>query len=44
MKEILGRCQIAGTENVYAHLVQDTQREAIRHMDRLLRTRRGRPR
>lgn len=40
--EILGHSQIAVTMNVYAHVVQDTQREAIGHMDRLLRTRRGR--
>ncbi|RSS53250.1 site-specific integrase [Streptomyces sp. WAC01280] len=35
--EILGHSQIAVTMNVYAHVVQDTQREAISHMDRLLR-------
>ncbi|MFB7263040.1 tyrosine-type recombinase/integrase [Streptomyces nojiriensis] len=40
--EILGHSQIAVTMNVYAHVVQDTQREAIGHMDRLLRQRRGR--
>ncbi|MEU2244046.1 site-specific integrase [Streptomyces sp. NPDC018338] len=40
--EILGHSQIAVTMNVYAHVVQDTQREAISHMDRLLR-RRPRP-
>ncbi|MDX6758934.1 tyrosine-type recombinase/integrase [Streptomyces sp. F8] len=40
--EILGHSQIAVTMNVYAHVVQDTQREAVGHMDRLLRTRRGR--
>ncbi|MBP2343943.1 hypothetical protein JOF58_002803 [Streptomyces cinnamonensis] len=28
--------------NVYAHVVEDTQREAVGHMGRLLRTRRGR--
>lgn len=33
--EILGHSQIAVTMNVYAHVVQDTQREAS-HMDRLL--------
>ncbi|MFF3858140.1 tyrosine-type recombinase/integrase [Streptomyces sp. NPDC002209] len=38
--EILGHSQIAVTMNVYAHVVQDTQREAVGHMDRLLRTRR----
>lgn len=37
--EILGHSQIAVTMNVYAHVVQDTQREAIGHMDRLLRRR-----
>ena len=37
--EILGHSQIAVTMNVYAHVVQDTQREAISHMDRLLRRR-----
>lgn len=37
--EILGHSQIAVTMNVYAHVVQDTQREAIGHMDRLLRGR-----
>ncbi|MFJ2820534.1 tyrosine-type recombinase/integrase [Streptomyces toxytricini] len=41
--EILGHSQIAVTMNVYTHVVQDTQREAIGHMDRLLRTQRGRP-
>ncbi|MFD6231480.1 hypothetical protein ACFWFZ_32160 [Streptomyces sp. NPDC060232] len=42
MMEILGHSQIAVTMNVYAHAVQDTQREAVGHMDRLLRARRGR--
>ncbi|WP_024761272.1 tyrosine-type recombinase/integrase [Streptomyces exfoliatus] len=37
--EILGHSQIAVTMNVYAHVVQDTQREAVSHMDRLLRSR-----
>ncbi|MFC9591590.1 tyrosine-type recombinase/integrase [Streptomyces sp. NPDC056944] len=37
--EILGHSQIAVTMNVYTHVVQDTQREAVSHMDRLLRTR-----
>ncbi|MGW6948051.1 tyrosine-type recombinase/integrase [Streptomyces xanthophaeus] len=40
--EILGHSQIAVTMNVYAHVVQETQREAIGHMDRLLRQRPGR--
>jgi integrase len=37
--EILGHSQIAVTMNVYAHVTQATQREAISHMDRLLRRR-----
>ncbi|MBP2581828.1 integrase [Streptomyces sp. PvR006] len=37
--EILGHSQIAVTMNVYTHVVQDTQREAVSHMDRLLRIR-----
>ncbi|WP_405703138.1 tyrosine-type recombinase/integrase [Streptomyces sp. NBC_00069] len=41
--EILGHSQIAVTMNVYAHVVQDTQREAIGHMDRLLRRRAALP-
>jgi integrase len=41
--EILGHSQIAVTMNVYAHVVQDTQREAIKHMNRLLRRWPGRP-
>ncbi|MYX32268.1 MULTISPECIES: site-specific integrase [unclassified Streptomyces] len=40
--EILGHSQIAVTMNVYTHVVQDTQREAVSHMDRLLRRRPGR--
>lgn len=40
--EILGHSQIAVTMNVYAHVVQDTQREAVSHMDRLLKRRPGR--
>ncbi|MFF3558510.1 tyrosine-type recombinase/integrase [Streptomyces sp. NPDC002574] len=40
--EILGHSQIAVTMNVYTHVVQDTQREALSHMDRLLRRRPGR--
>ena len=35
--EILGHIQIGITMNVYSHVVQDTQREALAHMDRLLR-------
>ncbi|MGW1276838.1 tyrosine-type recombinase/integrase [Streptomyces tsukubensis] len=37
--EILGHSQIAVTMNVYTHVVQDTQREAVSHVDRLLRRR-----
>ncbi|RBM16837.1 site-specific integrase [Streptomyces sp. PT12] len=40
--EILGHSQIGITMDVYTHVVQDTQREAISHMDRLLRRRPGR--
>ncbi|MEU6115066.1 site-specific integrase [Streptomyces sp. NPDC047117] len=38
--EILGHSQIAITMNTYTHVVQDTQREAVSHMDRLLLRRR----
>lgn len=41
--EILGHSQISITMDVYTHVVQDTQREAMSHMDRLLRKRPGRP-
>jgi integrase len=41
--EILGHSQIAVTMNVYAHVASDTQRQAMGHMDRLLKRRR-RPR
>ncbi|MEU7167423.1 site-specific integrase [Streptomyces morookaense] len=37
--EILGHSQISITMEVYTHVVQDTQREAMSHMDRLLRRR-----
>ncbi|MER6612279.1 tyrosine-type recombinase/integrase [Streptomyces xantholiticus] len=40
--EILGHSQIAVTMNVYTHVVQDTQREAVSHMDRMLNRRPGR--
>ncbi|MFF0753369.1 tyrosine-type recombinase/integrase [Streptomyces sp. NPDC004267] len=40
--EILGHSQISITMDVYTHVVQDTQREAISHMDRLLRRAPGR--
>ncbi|QES24658.1 hypothetical protein DEJ46_17930 [Streptomyces venezuelae] len=38
--EILGHSQISLTMDVYTHVVQDTQREAISHVDRLLERRR----
>ncbi|MFI8767850.1 tyrosine-type recombinase/integrase [Streptomyces sp. NPDC053792] len=41
--EILGHSQISITMDVYTHVVQGTQREAISHMDRLLKRRPGRP-
>jgi integrase len=37
--EILGHSQISITMDVYTHVVHDTQREAISHMDRLLKRR-----
>lgn len=37
--EILGHSQIAVTMNVYAHVVQDVQREAVSHLDRMLKRR-----
>lgn len=40
--EILAHSQISITMDVYTHVVQDTQREAISHMDRLLKRRPGR--
>lgn len=40
--EILGHSQISITVDVYTHVVQDTQCEAMSHMDRLLRRRPGR--
>ncbi|WP_189278883.1 tyrosine-type recombinase/integrase, partial [Kitasatospora griseola] len=36
---ILGHSQIAVTMEIYAHVVQDNQREAMSHMDRLLKRR-----
>ncbi|MFH9247065.1 tyrosine-type recombinase/integrase [Streptomyces lydicus] len=39
LMEILGHSQISMTMDVYAHVAQDTQREAISHMDRLLKRR-----
>ncbi|GAA3372543.1 hypothetical protein GCM10020367_27880 [Streptomyces sannanensis] len=38
--ESLGHSQISITMDVYTHVVQGTQREAMSHMDRLLRKRR----
>ncbi|QEV04169.1 hypothetical protein CP971_23370 [Streptomyces viridifaciens] len=38
--EILGHSQIAVTMNVYTHVSEETQREALGHMDRLLKRRR----
>lgn len=37
--EILGHSQIGLTMDVYTHVTQDTQREALGNMDRLLRPR-----
>jgi site-specific recombinase XerD len=37
--EILGHSRIAVTVNVYTHVVQDTQREAVSHLDRMLKRR-----
>lgn len=37
--EILGHSQISITMDVYTNVTSDTQREAISHMDRLLRRR-----
>ncbi|MEY9962835.1 integrase [Streptacidiphilus sp. MAP12-16] len=37
---ILGHSQIAVTMEIYTHVVQERQREAINHMDRLLKRRR----
>lgn len=34
-----GHSQISITTDVYIHVVHDTQREAISHMDRLLKSR-----
>ena len=39
VREILGHARISITMDVYTHVVQDTQREAISHMDRLLKRR-----
>ncbi len=34
--EILGHSQISVTMNVYAHVTHRAQREALKHIDRLL--------
>lgn len=39
LMEILGHSQISMTMDVYTHVAQDTQRQAISHMDRLLKRR-----
>ncbi|WP_372506400.1 tyrosine-type recombinase/integrase [Streptomyces malaysiensis] len=39
LMEILGHSQISMPMDVYTHVAQDTQREAISHMDRLLKRR-----
>ncbi|MFE4019726.1 tyrosine-type recombinase/integrase [Streptomyces sp. NPDC059101] len=39
LMEILGHSQISMTMDVYTHVAQDTQREAISNMDRLLKRR-----
>lgn len=38
--EILGHSQIVATMNIYAHLVQDTQREAVSHLDLMVKRQR----
>ncbi|MFI0755869.1 tyrosine-type recombinase/integrase [Streptomyces anulatus] len=35
--EILGHSQIAVTMNIYVHVVQDTQREVVSHLNRMLK-------
>lgn len=37
--KMLGRSRITVTMNIYAHVVQDTRREAVRHLDRMLKRR-----
>ncbi|MDQ0942256.1 integrase [Streptomyces sp. V1I1] len=37
--EILGHSQIAVTLNIYTPVMQDTQREAVSHLDRMLKRR-----
>ena len=38
--EILGHSQIAVTMNIYTHVSDGNRREAMSHMDRLLKRRR----
>lgn len=38
---VLGHSQIAVTMEIYAHVVQDNQRAAMSHMDRLLKAPHG---
>ncbi|MFK0108454.1 hypothetical protein ACIQTC_26720, partial [Streptomyces sp. NPDC091217] len=40
--DVKRQAQISITMDVYTHVVQDTQREAMSHMDRLLRSRKRR--
>lgn len=40
--ETLGHSQIPVTMNVYTHVIQDTQRKAVNHPDRMLKWRPGR--
>ncbi|GGY21794.1 hypothetical protein GCM10010299_29850 [Streptomyces tanashiensis] len=40
VREILGHSQIAVTMNIYTHVSDERRREAMGHMDRLLRRRR----
>lgn len=41
-RENLGHSHIGIIMDVHTHVVQDTQREAVSHMDRLLKRRPGR--
>ncbi|MER6305294.1 integrase [Streptomyces sp. NPDC001657] len=46
VREVLGHSQIANSQiaitmDTYTHVAQDTQREAVSHMDRLLEQRPG---
>lgn len=42
MMETPGHSQISITMDAYTHIVQDAQREALSHVDRLLKRRPGR--